>query len=518
MKRRDFLTRSVLASAGIASVPLVFGGIPVHAGSMRSLSRDAAAANDNVLVVIQLFGGNDGLNTFVPYTNPKYYQNRPTVGIAPTEVLRIANPTMGFHPSMTGMRDLFDAGKLVAVQGVGYEDSNRSHFRSENIWLTGSGPNAVLETGWLGRYLEFANPTFPLDLPADPFAVQIGGTLSLMLQSLKGNMGITLADPDTFFRLGRNQLDESVPGGTPYGEEYMFVRAIKEQSDVYSQRINDAFDTGRNVGSYPGAGLAQQLRLVARLISGGLKSKIYMVYLGGFDTHSNQLNAHANLLKTLSDAVEAFTSDLQNQGLSKNVVGLTMSEFGRRTRENGSLGTDHGTAAVQFVFGDAVNSGVLGADPDFDVTDSSGDLLHGFDYRQIYSELLEHWFGLEAADATQLLGGRFTPLPLIRSVTGVQAQPSVTDFILKQNHPNPVLSGGMTTIPFTLNETADVEMTLHDTQGRLLASLASGQYSAGRHALPFHARGLPPGLYFYQLRVGAHMVSRKMLVQGGKGR
>ena len=518
MKRRDFLTRSLLATAGVASVPLVFGGIPVHAGSRRAVSGAAAAENDNVLVVIQMFGGNDGLNTFVPYTDPKYYQNRPTVGISPSEVLRIANPTMGFHPEMTGMRDLFAAGKLVAIQGVGYEDSNRSHFRSENIWLTGSGPHAVLETGWLGRYLEFANPTFPLDLPADPFAVQIGGTLSLMLQSDKGNMGITLADPDTFFRLGRNQLDEAVAGGTPYGEEYLFVRAIKEQSDVYSQRINDAFNAGSNIGNYPSAGLAQQLRLVARLISGGLKSKIYMVYLGGFDTHSNQLNTHANLLRTLSGAVEAFTADLQNQGVSKNVVGLTMSEFGRRTRENGSLGTDHGTAAVQFLFGDAVNSGVLGSDPDFDVTDSSGDLLHSFDYRQIYSELLEHWFGLDAADATQLLGGRFTPLPLIRSVTRVEAQPSAVDFILKQNHPNPVAPYGSTTIPFTLAEAASVDMALYDAQGRLVASLASGRFPAGQHALPFHAQGLPPGVYFYQLRVGAHAASRKLLVQSGKGR
>ena len=142
----------------------------------------------------------------------------------------------------------------------------------------------------------------------------------------------------------------------------------------------------------------------------------------------------------------------------------------------------------------------------------------GFDYRQIYSELLEHWFGLEAADATQLLGGRFTPLPLIRSVTSVRQAPPVTDFILKQNHPNPVPAGGRTTIPFTLAGLADVEMTLHDMQGRLLASLASGRYSAGRHSLGFQTQGLPPGLYFYRLRVGAHLVSRKMLVQGGKGR
>ncbi len=513
MKRRDFILQSLYASAGVASVPLIFGGIPVHAGSYRSTQPGLMQQNDNILVVIQLFGGNDGLNTFVPYTNSQYYQHRPTLGVSPAQVLRIANPTMGFHPRMTGMRDLFNAGKLVAVQGVGYEESNRSHFRSENIWLTASGANEVLDTGWLGRYLEFANPTFPLNLPADPFAVQIGGTLSLMLQSDKGNMGITLADPDTFFRLGRNQLDEAVAGGTPYGDEYLFIRAIKEQSDVYSQRINDAFNTGRNVGTYANSGLAQQLRLVARLISGGLRSKVFMVYLGGFDTHSNQANAHGNLLQTLSDAAAQFTADLQNQGLSRNVVGLTVSEFGRRTRENGSLGTDHGAAAVQFLFGEPVNSGVLGPDPDFTVTDSSGDLLHAFDYRQIYSELLEHWFEVPRDDVTQLLGGRFTPLPIVRRATSVAVPFAPAAFTLRQNHPNPFRAGEQTTIPFTLGAASRVELLLYDVRGAMIARIAEGSYPAGVHAVQLPGYGIEPGVYFYQLRVGSEQVTRRLIVQ-----
>lgn len=513
MKRRDFIERSMYASLGVASVPLLFGGIPVHAGTHRSVRSGALADNDNILVIIQLFGGNDGLNSFIPYTDQRYYANRPTIAVPPAQVLKIPNPTMGFHPQMTGMRDLFNSGKLIAVQGVGYENSNRSHFRSENIWLTASGENEVLETGWLGRWLEYANPTFPLNLPPDPFAVQIGGTLSLMLQSQKGNMGITLADPDTFFRLGRNQLDEAVAGGTPYGDEYLFIRAIKEQSDVYSQRINDAFNAGRNIGTYANAGLSQQLRLVAKLISGGLKSKVFMVYLGGFDTHSNQTNAHANLMKTLSDAVEQFTLDLQNQGLSNNVVGLTMSEFGRRNRENGSLGTDHGAASVQFVFGEPVNSGVLGTDPDFDRTESGGDLLYTFDYRQIYSELLENWLDVPKDDVTQLLGGRFIPLPLIRTATNTHAPGVISEFELHQNFPNPVPAGVETSIPFSLNAAASIDMVLYDTQGRQVASLASGMYPAGRHNISFVTRDVPPGSYFYQLRVDGQRVTRKLNVQ-----
>lgn len=512
MNRRDFIERSLYASLGVASVPLIYGGIPVHAGTHRSMSSGALAENDNILVVVQLFGGNDGLNSFIPYTDQRYYANRPTLAIPPAQVLKIPNPSMGFHPQMTGMSDLFQSGKLVAVQGVGYENANRSHFRSENIWLTASGANEVRETGWLGRWLEYANPSFPLNLPPDPFAVQIGGTLSLMLQSAKGNMGITLADPDTFFRLGRNQLDEVVQGGTPYGDEYLFIRAIKEQSDVYSLRINDAFNAGRNIGSYANTGLSQQLRLVARLISGGLKSKVFMVYLGGFDTHANQANVHANLLRTLSDAITQFTTDLQNQGLSKNVVGLTMSEFGRRNRENGSMGTDHGAASVQFVFGDPVNSGVLGADPDFDRTEAGGDLLYTFEFRQLYSELLENWLGVPKDDVTQLLGGRFTPLPLIRTSTPVTQPGVISEFELGQNYPNPFAAAAETTIPFSIQKASAIDLVLFDAQGRQLASLASGVLPAGRHTASFTARDLPVGTYFYQLRVDGQRVTRRMTV------
>ncbi|MBI5647028.1 MAG: DUF1501 domain-containing protein [Ignavibacteriae bacterium] len=513
MKRRDFVKQSLLASAGVASVPLVFGGIPVHAGSLRAHRPEAWAQNDNILVVIQMFGGNDGLNAFVPFTDSRYYERRPTIGIPPAQVLKIANPTMGFHPQMTGMRNLFESGKLAAVQGVGYENANRSHFRSQDIWLTGSGAAEVLHTGWLGRWLEATYPTFPLQLPPDPFAVQIGGTLSLMLQSRKGNMGITLADPDIFFKLGRNVIDEAVPSGTPYGDEYLFIRAIKEQSDTYSQRVNDAFNAGRNVGTYASGGLAQQLRLVARLISGGLKSRVFMVYLGGFDTHSNQLGGHASLLKSVSDAAEQFILDLQNQGLSKNVVGLTMSEFGRRTHENGSSGTDHGTASVQFVFGEPVNSGVLGADPDFDVTDSSGDLVYTFEYRQIYSELLEHWFDVPKDDVTQLLNGRFIPLPLIRSSSGAADPSAVREFELLQNHPNPVAASGETTLGFILGRAAPVELLVYDATGRQVAVAARGRYEAGRHRVPVSFRDAAPGAYFYQLRVDGQQVTRTLLVR-----
>ena len=516
MKRRDFLRSSLAASAGIAASPVLFGGIPVHAGTHNFFGTSAWEENDNILVVVQLFGGNDGLNTFVPFTDSKYYQNRPTLGVPPNQMLQINNPTMGLHPEMEGFQQLFGEGKLSVVQSVGYEGANRSHFRSTDIWLTGSGASTVLNTGWAGRYLEGAYPNYPLELPPDPIAVQIGGTLSMMLQSSKGNMGITLRDPQRFFDLGGqlNYADETVPETDPYGKEYMFIRAIKEQSDAYRERVLSSFNTGQNIGSYPGSNLAQQLRLVGRLISGGLQSKMYMVYLGGFDTHVNQSNTHANLLRTVSDAVEAFVTDMNEQGHGQRVVGMTISEFGRRTKENGSLGTDHGTSSVQFLFGDPVNSGVLGKDPDFDVSDDSGDLIYNFDYRQIYSELLEHWFGVPEDDVTQLLGGRFVPLPVVRSTVGVDEPQHISDFNLAQNFPNPFSgSSGVTHIPFYVHAAAHVDIALYDVRGREIGSIASGMYGAGRHTVQFAPSGLPPGMYFYRMTTGGRHVTRQMHVK-----
>jgi len=454
------------------------------------------------------------MNSFIPFTDSRYYQNRPTLGIPESNVLKINNPTMGFHPSMAGFRDLFTQGKLSVVQGVGYENANRSHFRSTDIWLTGSGAGTVLNTGWAGRYLEYAYPTFPLQLPSDPIAVQIGGTLSMMLQSEKGNMGISLLDPEVFFQLGASAgLDETVPETTPYGEEYMFIRSIKQQSDSYRQRVIDSFNAGKNIGSYPNSNLAQQFRLVGRLISGGLKSKIFMVYLGGFDTHVNQASTHAYLMETLTQAVYAFIDDMSNQGYAEKIIGLTISEFGRRTRENGSQGTDHGTSSAQFVFGVPVNSGVLGRDPDFNLSDDSGDLVYTFDYRQLYSELLEHWFQVPEADVTQILGGRFIPLPLVRTEVGVDMPERGGVFELKQNYPNPFSgSAGTTVIPFKLGSGQYVSLGVYDVRGRELASLASGMYAPGLHEIAFSPNGLPPGTYYYRLTAGTREVTRRMIV------
>ena len=190
-----------------------------------------------------------------------------------------------------------------------------------------------------------------------------------------------------------------------------------------------------------------------------------------------------------------------------------MSEFGRRTHENGSYGTDHGTSSVQFVFGEPVNSGVLGKDPDFTVTDNSGDLVYNFDYRQIYSEILENWFAVPEADVTQMLGGRFVPLPLVRTTVGTDAPDKVSEFQLYANYPNPFSgTSGTTTIPFSIADHGYISLKVYDVRGRELADLASGYYDAGRHEIAFSPQGLPSGTYYYRLSVGKQQVTRRMNV------
>lgn len=519
MKRRDFIKKSITASTAAVSAPLILGGIPVRAATHLMHDESLFASTDNILVVIQLFGGNDGLNTFVPFENALYYNSRPTLAIPKQQVLKINNPTMGLHPVMTGFKSLFDTGKLAIIQGVGYENSNRSHFRSTDIILTGSGAGAFLDTGWAGRYLEYQFPTFPLQLPDDPFAVQIGGTLSLMLQSDKGGMGISLLDPDEFYRNGSsNPVNDDVIPGTPFGDEYIYVKAIKQQSDKYASVVKNAFDRGKNNATYSSVSFSQQLRLVARLISGGLQSRMYMVYLGGFDTHVNQFGVHQNLVKNLSDAVLAFETDLKIEGTSPRVVGMTISEFGRRTNENGSQGTDHGAASVQFMFGDKVNSGVLGPDPDLVKTDSSGDVLYTFDYRQVYSDVLEHWFKVPKDDVTNILGGRFIPLPLLQTGTNVYER-SPNEFFLAQNYPNPFgegsgAAGRTTMISFQFDESmhARVNLQIFDAQGKLISTLVDRTLSGGTHNIPFDAATLQSGMYLYRLRIGAREQVKKMMI------
>ncbi|MBL8004993.1 MAG: DUF1501 domain-containing protein [Candidatus Kapabacteria bacterium] len=496
MNRRSFLQKSAIATA---AAPTIIGGMPLLASSPSSALGSNFMNNDNIVIIIQLFGGNDGLNTIVPAEDDNYYNLRPGISVVKDTAVRILGSDVFLHPALVenvhngGMLNLLEQGNLAVIENVGYENPNLSHFRSTDIWLSGinsSNPDVRLDTGWVGRYFERNLTNFPLVIPEDPLAIQIGGSLSMLLKSQSGDMGITLRDPDSFFQKGAGLTpDEDYfdPATNNYQEEFNFIRTIAKQSDVYSQKVKAAFDKGTNVVNYS-QGFAQQLRLISRLISGGLKSKVYMCFMGGFDTHvqqqqSDNLGFHPSLLNNLSNGICQFMDDAIQQGFGEKVVGLTISEFGRRPFENGSRGTDHGAASVQFVFGRNVNAAVYGNPPDLENFTNNGDIVYQNDYRRVYVDILESWFEETPETIEQILGAKVNRLGTIKKrVTSVPELIEPVNGTPFDLYPNP--SRGNSVCSFLLKHPTNVSLTIYDTRGVAVKKIYNGHLNSGFHTIP----------------------------------
>ncbi len=541
MKRRSFLKHSVAATTLAAATPQLIAGINVRANSpIFSFAPDVLDSNDNILIVIQLFGGNDALNTVIPIANDTYYKIRPTINVPPNQAWQYLSTDMYFHPSLVknayqastgkpgangGFGELMMSGRLAVIQDVGYEQPNLSHFRSTDIWLSGINPandSVRLDDGWIARYFEKALPDFPNTLPAHPLCVQIGGSLSLLFQSKKGDMGIALTDPQKFFELGQGLSPDEDPvnDGTAYADEFNFIRSIAKQSDSYSQIVLDAYNKGVNKVAYGKSGLAAQLGLVARLISGGLKSKVYMLSMSGFDTHVQQQESpdvtqggHPSLLAQLANGIAMFMHDAEQQQFAKRVVGMTVSEFGRRPYENGSRGTDHGAAGVQFVFGDGYNvqSSRYGNAPDLSGVDKDGDVVYQNDYRTVYAAVLQNWFMTSEDDMRSILQLRdnetISPSKvIIRHETGVKDVFDGMGNSALRVSPNPSTSGEVT-LSFELAQASDIRIDIFNTRGQSVLSVHKGWLLPGQYSIP--ATIEQSGSYFCIVRAG-----RQVLEQG----
>ncbi len=530
MDRREFLTRLVPGT----TLPFLLSGFSLKAfGRSPLLEAMVASATetDRVLVLIQLSGGNDGLNTVIPLDQySALAAARPNILIDESKVLPLTSVT-GLHPGMAGMQSLFTAGKLAVVQSVGYPNPNFSHFRATDIWLTAADSNEVLPTGWLGRYLDQEFADFPQGYPnsvmPDPLAIQIGSIVSPSLQGPSVSMGMAVTNPNSTYILPGGS---DIPPDTPAGHELTFVREVAEQTQQYSSAIKGAAVKGTNKSTlYPSAGtnsLADQLKIVAQLISGGLKTRIYVVGLGGFDTHASQVastggtdtGAHANLLGKLSAATMAFEDDLTLMGLDRRVVGMTFSEFGRRIKSNASLGTDHGTAAPLFVFGTSVNNGVIGPNPVLPAAATVNDnIVMTYDFRWVYASILQDWFGASATELQNVLASHTQTLPIISATAagGGDGQARPDGYLLFQNYPNPF--NPTTTIRYFLPTGAQVAIDLYDVQGNHVAGLVDDYEPAGDHELIVNAArlgsrggGLASGTYFYRMRVGSFVDTKKL--------
>jgi uncharacterized protein (DUF1501 family) len=359
--RRDFLRTTILGGALTWTVPSFVAQTftALHAAADGSLTQVATGKDGPILVLIQLAGGNDGLNTVVPYTNDYYFKARPTIGIPANQILTL-NDTLGLNPALAGFKNLFDAGHLSIVNGVGYPNPNRSHFRATEIWQTASDSDKYLTDGWLGRYFDNAcqgcDPTV---------AINIGPRLPQAFSS-HNPTGISLESPDSYRFMGagpnddetaayRNMYpanpDDTTPGANSGASVSMvsgtvtlqngqsaldFLERTSMDAQVSSDKIRAIAGKTKNNATYPGSGLANNLKLVARLIAGGLPTRIFYVSQGGYDTHTNQRGGQDGRLKELGDAVKAFTDDLTALGEFDRVMIMTFSEFGRRVTENGS--------------------------------------------------------------------------------------------------------------------------------------------------------------------------------------
>lgn len=438
MKRRDFL-----AATSSFLLPVIVDGFGVKAFGdtsplVQSLMKTDALAKDRVLVIIYLNGGNDGLNTVIPLDQYSQYNGlRTNIAIPQASVLPIGNGSTGLHPSMAGLQQMHANGKLAVVHSVSYPTPSYSHYRATDIWMTATDANVQANTGWAGRYLEDRFANYPSSLITDrdtgnaamedPLAIQIGYLTSTTLLGNSQSMAVAINNPATYAAL--------VGGGTagivndlPCCEAGDLVAYIRQQQALavgYSTEITSAHNTGNITPTpvYPtGNSIADQLKIVARLIGGGLKTKIYFLSIGGFDTHSSQVQSgggsnnnsgsHATLLGRLSAGIKAFQDDLQQRGIEDKVAGFTFSEFGRRANSNSSAGTDHGVAAPMFVFGSSIKRQSVGRNPniggysnlptDLNGTVGNQDLKMQIDFRRIYWDILTDWFGRSKADATSL--------------------------------------------------------------------------------------------------------------------
>jgi uncharacterized protein (DUF1501 family) len=406
--RRDFFKSSLAASS---LVSLGASTIPGFLGRSARAAAPGPKGNGRILVVVQLLGGNDGLNTVVPHGIDGYSRGRRALRVSAGQVHKIT-PEIGLHPSLGGMAKLLEDGKLSIVQGVGYPNPDRSHFRSMEIWETARVESGAVETGWIGRSLD-ARPPRPGD---DPSALHVGGRASPLALKAK-QVEVPSIDSLEQYKLKfaadddrRLAAERASQAPTSTDDPLLgFLRRSTLAAYESSRRLEEVTRI-KGGPTYPNFGLARRLELIAQVIKAGYGTRIYYTTLDGFDTHANQSATHSALLNELSDSLLAFRKDLDASGQGDRVAVLGFSEFGRRVAENASLGTDHGAAAPVFVVGPVAKAGLVGDHPGFEDLDD-GDLKHSIDFRRVYASLLRDWLDCPAAP---ILGEGFSPLELFR--------------------------------------------------------------------------------------------------------
>lgn len=445
MDRRKFLKFS--GTAGIM-LPSIFGTISARAESNPELVKALQQTDtDKVLIVIQLDGGNDALNTLVPVDQfDKLKQLRPNILNTESELLALnGNTSNKLHKDLVGIRSLYNEGRFRFIQSVGYPSHSSSHPTATTMALTG---NNGITTGWLGRYLKYEYPQYPETLTPDPVSIEFGNYSTLLLQASGASMGVLMNDANAFCNLYFSGAvppigcdmnspipDAAIEAGQAKSRIY-YLRQLTQVANQYAGRLKQAYEKGAGASlvedreiacsPYKNSEFVRQLHIIARLIKGGLNTRVYQIKIGGYDTHSNVVQNHGNKMRELNEAITSFMKDLDKLGIADRVIGMTVSEFNRTIKENGSAGTDHATAHSMMIFGNAIAGGIQGTNPiipdpaifnDPAQFDKANNLAMQFDIRTIYSTILQQWFCLpsDVTASSAMLNGSFQVQPLLKN-------------------------------------------------------------------------------------------------------
>lgn len=517
MNRRHFIKKSGVS----LTIPFLLNGLDIFAQAESPFLSGMDPFDDKILVLIQMNGGNDGLNMVIPIDQYEGLMRvRSNIVLPEAKVIKLTDK-LGLHSRMTGLATLYKEEKLGILQSVGYPNQNRSHFRSTDIWNSASTSNEYINSGWIGRFLDSKYPGFPEKYPSiehpDPFALTIGSTVSQTCEGSSGNFGIAVNDPKNLKALAEN--DAEIFESISYGEELKYLQNSILQTNAYSKLIQKAAGKGKNLATYPtNNSLATQLKSIALLISGGLKSKVYIARIGGFDTHANQTissdnttGTHAELLGSLSTAIEAFQKDLELLNLSNRVVGMTYSEFGRQIQSNNSGGTDHGNAAPLFLFGTCVQNRITGENVQIpNPIPSQAGVSMQIDFRNIYGSILVDWFGVKENEVKQLIFNDFVRLPIIKNCQMATPVKEVLLPMFVELYPNP--TWGPINLTFQ-SVGGDCFLHLMNGQGQTIKQQKwNGMYS-GEQNLQMDVSDLANGIYFMHIRQGLQHKTMQVVLQ-----
>lgn len=500
--RRGFMKTLGIAGGGMIS----FGSSALSVVDSAMLNTALNNANsDRILVLIRLKGGNDGLNSIVPvYDFDLYANKRPNIYIPENKLIKLDND-FAIPNYMSSIEGLWKEGGMKVVHGVGYEDQNLSHFRSSEIWAT-TTKDINTSSGWMGRYYEEKYNDYLTNPPENPLAIQVGSGGDMIFDGDLTTYSFSVSSPQRLKKVAENGtlFDTKNIVNNTHGDQVSFLRDTSNTTFRYAAIINNAYNNSKEFDSYQNNNFDLQLSLVSRFIKGGLGTKVYMVTLGGFDTHANQSGRHEILMNTLSDALKTFYDDLKKYGIADKVLSMTFSEFGRRVAENGSGGTDHGSAAPIMLFGPSLNgSSFIGKHPNLNQLDARGNMESTTDFKSVYASVLSDWLCADSNLVNRaIIGTEFDLLGLGFGCNKKYDFEPTGDPILLSHAA--IVNDNDVSLYVNINEPIIMEVLIFDILGRKVGTAYKNQLSSGIHNLPLRSQKysrLPSGHYFYKIKV-----------------